>query len=86
MLTLSAGLRSRDAVVQIAKPLLSAFTAAHKWPVSIATLDGDAMRVRASTVQESPFATEADRRRLARRAETGAGLDVATLRGLARKR
>lgn len=67
VLTLSAGFRSDEMVVRVARPLLSAFTTVHKWPVSIATLDVDAMRIRASTLEESPFATDGDRRRLARR-------------------
>lgn len=57
-LRLSAGFRYADAVVEAARPFLSALTAEHKWPVAIATLDRDAMRVRFSTGRESPFAID----------------------------
>jgi IclR family transcriptional regulator, mhp operon transcriptional activator len=67
VLTLSAGYHSQDAVVREAHTILAAFTTAHKWPVSLATLDTDTMRVRASTSQESPFATPGDQQRIARR-------------------
>jgi IclR family mhp operon transcriptional activator len=67
VLALSAGFHSHDAIVSAARPVLSAFTARHKWPVGIATLDVDAMRVRASTLQESPYATPGDQGRVARR-------------------
>jgi len=65
VLALSAGYRSQDAVVRAARPILSGFTARHRWPVAIATLDGDAMRVRAGT--ESPFATPGDLALIAQR-------------------
>jgi IclR family mhp operon transcriptional activator len=58
VLRLSSGFRYRDAVVEAARPFLSALTAEHKWPFGLATLDRDAMRVRLSTGQESPFATD----------------------------
>lgn len=58
---LSIGYRSQDAVVEAARPFLSKFTAAHKWPLVLATLDIDAMRIRASTGQESPFSVVGDR-------------------------
>jgi IclR family transcriptional regulator, mhp operon transcriptional activator len=58
---LSIGYRSQDAVVETARPFLSTFTAAHKWPLVLATLDIDAMRIRAFTAQESPFAAVGDR-------------------------
>ena len=61
ILDLSIGYRSQDAVVEIARPFLSAFTAAYKWPAVLATLDIDAMRIRASTAQESPFSAVGDR-------------------------
>ena len=64
---LSAGYRSADAVAQIGRPVLREFTARHKWPVSLATLDVDAMRVRATSLHESPFSTPGDQRRIARR-------------------
>jgi len=65
VLGLSWGFRSEDAVVEAARPLLAAFTVEHKWPVSIATLAVDAMRIRATTLQDSPFAI--DRERINRR-------------------
>jgi IclR family mhp operon transcriptional activator len=58
VLRLSSGFRHTDAVVEAARPFLSALTAEHKWPVAIATLERDAMRVRLSTLQESPFAID----------------------------
>jgi IclR family mhp operon transcriptional activator len=57
---LSGGFRHTDAVVEAARPFLSALTAEHKWPIALATLDRDAMLVRASTMRESPFATDKD--------------------------
>lgn len=60
-LDLSIGYRSQDAVVESARPHLSAFTARYKWPLVLATLDIDAMRIRASTAQESPFSAVGDR-------------------------
>lgn len=57
-LRLSAGFRYSDAVVEAARPFLSALTAELKWPVGLATLDRDAMRVRFSTGRESPFAID----------------------------
>lgn len=65
--SLSSGYRSRDAVVEIARPILSRFTQEHRWPLSLATLDLDAMRIRAGTLQESPFSTSIDQNRMARR-------------------
>lgn len=67
VLTLSAGYRSPDAIVRVAGSILADFTATHKWPVSLATLDVDTMRVRVSTQQSSPFSTPDDQRRIARR-------------------
>jgi IclR family transcriptional regulator, mhp operon transcriptional activator len=54
-------------VVEAARPLLAAFTVRHTWPVSLATFEIDSMRVRASSSEQSPFATSADRARLNRR-------------------
>jgi IclR family transcriptional regulator, mhp operon transcriptional activator len=65
VLGLSWGFRSEDAIVEAARRILAAFTAEHKWPVSIATLAVDVMRVRATTLQDSPFAI--DRERINRR-------------------
>jgi IclR family mhp operon transcriptional activator len=67
VLALSGGFRSHDALVSAALPVMFAFTAEHKWPVSIATLEVDAMRVRATTLEQSPYATPGDRGRIARR-------------------
>ncbi len=67
VLNLSSGFSSRDTVVEIARPLIATFTAKHKWPVSLATLEGDSMRVRVSSGAESPFSTATDRARLNRR-------------------
>lgn len=64
---LSSGYRSRDAVVIAARPIMTAFTAQHKWPLTLATLDVDLMRVRASTLEESPYSTSVDRGRVGRR-------------------
>jgi IclR family mhp operon transcriptional activator len=58
VLRLSAGFRYHDAIVDIARPLLEAFTAEHKWQISIGTLETDAMRVRFNTRHLSPFAPE----------------------------
>jgi IclR family mhp operon transcriptional activator len=58
VLRLSAGFRYHDAIVDIARPLLEAFTAEHKWQLSIGTLETDAMRVRFNTRHLSPFAPE----------------------------
>ncbi|MBS0275441.1 MAG: DNA-binding transcriptional regulator [Proteobacteria bacterium] len=57
-LRLSSGFRYSDVVVEAARPFLSALTAELKWPVGLATLDRDAMRVRFSTGRESPFAID----------------------------
>lgn len=67
VLTLSSGYRSHDLIVQIARPLMSAFTSRTRWPLSLATLERTTMRVRAGTLQESPYATETDMSRLTRR-------------------
>jgi len=58
VLRLSGGFRHADRVIEAARPFMSALTAEHKWAVSLATLDGNAMLVRASTRQESPLATD----------------------------
>lgn len=58
VLRLSSGFRHTDAVVEASRPFLSSLTAEHKWPVGIATLDRDAMRVRMSTGRESPFSID----------------------------
>ena len=61
VLDLSAGFSNQDAVVEVARPFLSSFTQKFKWPLVLATLDIDAMRIRASTGPESPFSAIGDR-------------------------
>jgi IclR family transcriptional regulator, mhp operon transcriptional activator len=56
ILRLSAGFRYNDAIVDIARPPFEAFTLKHKWQLTIATLDTDAMLVRYNTRHISPFA------------------------------
>ena len=58
VLRLSAGFQHNDAIVDIARPLMEAFTAHQKWQLSIATLEVDAMRVRFNTRHMSPFAPD----------------------------
>lgn len=58
ILRLSAGFHYRDALVDIGRPLLEAFTAEHKWQISLATFDKDAMLVRFNTRHMSPFAPD----------------------------
>lgn len=58
VLRLSGGFRHQDKVIEAARPFLSALTAEHKWAVSLATFDRDAMLVRVSTRQESPLAMD----------------------------
>ena len=65
VLGLAWGFRSEDAIVEGARPLLTAFTAQHNWPLSMATLTVDVMRIRATTLPQSPFAI--DRERINRR-------------------
>lgn len=60
VLRLADGFRHSDRVVEIARPILHAFTAEHKWPVALATFDGDAMIVRAGTRHKSPLSTDPD--------------------------
>jgi IclR family mhp operon transcriptional activator len=59
-LRLSGGFRHADRVVEAARPFISALTAEHKWPLGMATPEGDQMIVRLSTRAESPFATDND--------------------------
>ncbi len=60
VLQLSGGFRYAEKIVEAARPFLSALTAQHKWPMGLATPDGDQMLVRTSTRAESPFATDHD--------------------------
>lgn len=55
---LAQGFHSSDRLVEISRPHLRALTEKHKWPVVIATLDGDAMLARYSTLSQSPFALD----------------------------
>lgn len=58
VLRLSAGVRHRDLMVDVAREQMEAFTREHKWQVSIATREADAMLVRFTTRHISPFARE----------------------------
>ncbi|HEY3950944.1 helix-turn-helix domain-containing protein [Phenylobacterium sp.] len=58
VLRLASGVRHRDAVVDVARPLMEAFTRRHKWQVSLATGETDHMLVRFSTRHISPFSRE----------------------------
>jgi IclR family mhp operon transcriptional activator len=58
VLRLSAGVRHRDVLVDVARPLLEAFTRKHKWQVSLATYEADGMLIRATTRHISPFSRE----------------------------
>ncbi|MEN6543931.1 DNA-binding transcriptional regulator [Parvibaculum sp.] len=57
VLQLSDGFRHTDRVVEVARPIMHALTAKYKWPVALATFDGDAMIVRAGTLHKSPLGT-----------------------------
>jgi len=58
VLQLSAGVRHRDVIVDVARPLMEAFTRQHKWQVSLSTSERDCMLVRFTTRHISPFARE----------------------------
>jgi IclR family mhp operon transcriptional activator len=58
VLRLSAGVRRRDALVDIARPPMEAFTREHKWQISLATYETDSMLVRATTRDISPFSRD----------------------------
>lgn len=58
VLRLSAGVRHRDVIVDVARPLLEAFTRQHKWQVSLATCETETMLVRFTTRHISPFSRE----------------------------
>jgi len=58
VLRLSSGMRHRDVMVDIARPLMEAFTRQHKWQVSLATAEGDCMIGRFTTRHISPFSRE----------------------------
>jgi len=57
VLRLADGFRHSDRVVEVARPIMHALTAEHKWPVALATFDGDAMIVRTGTLHKSPLGT-----------------------------
>lgn len=57
---LARGYRVEDAVVKAAVPVMTSFTARHKWPLAIATRDGHGMRVRETTLGSSPIAAGSD--------------------------
>ena len=52
--SLSCGFHSDPLVIEAGRPWLIEFTRRHKWPVSIALLDHDAVVVRFSTIPDSP--------------------------------
>jgi IclR family mhp operon transcriptional activator len=58
VLRLSAGVRTRDLLVDVARPILEAFTRQHRWQISLSTSESGSMLVRFSTRQISPFARE----------------------------
>ena len=58
VLRLSSGVRHRDVVVDVARPLMEAFTRRHKWQVSLATGETDTMLIRFTTRHISPFSRE----------------------------
>jgi IclR family mhp operon transcriptional activator len=58
VLRLSAGVRHRDVIVDVARPLLEAFTRQHNWQVSLATCETESMLVRFTTRHISPFSRE----------------------------
>jgi len=58
VLRLTAGLRQRDVLADVARPVMEAFTREQKWQLSLASSDGDAMLVRQTTRDISPFSRE----------------------------
>jgi IclR family mhp operon transcriptional activator len=58
VLRLSAGVRHRDVLVDVARPLMEAFTREHKWQVSLATHENGGMLIRATTRHISPFSRD----------------------------
>ena len=55
---LAQGFQSADKIVEVSRSHMRAVTKEHKWPLAIATLDGDAMQARYSTLSHSPFALD----------------------------
>lgn len=58
VLELSAGFSERDRIVDVAGPLMRAFTAQHRWPVTLATLGGSRMRLLFTTARDSPLSPD----------------------------
>jgi IclR family mhp operon transcriptional activator len=58
VLRLSAGVRDRDVLVDVARPLMEAFTREHKWQISLATHEAGAMLIRATTRHISPYSRD----------------------------
>jgi IclR family mhp operon transcriptional activator len=58
VLRLSSGMRHRDVLVDLARPLMEAFTRRHKWQVSLATAERDCMIGRFTTRHISPFSRD----------------------------
>jgi IclR family transcriptional regulator, mhp operon transcriptional activator len=57
-LRLTAGVRERDVLVGVARPLMEAFTLEHKWQLSLGTRENEGMLIRATTRHISPFSRE----------------------------
>jgi IclR family mhp operon transcriptional activator len=60
VLALSRGFEFRDQIVVTAIPHLRSFTRKHKWPVTIAIFDTDAMVPKYTTMKHSPLSNEPD--------------------------
>jgi IclR family mhp operon transcriptional activator len=53
--SLSCGYHGDPLVVEAGRPWAIEFTRRHRWPIAIAVLDRDAVRVRCSTIPDSPM-------------------------------
>lgn len=58
VLNLSGGFSERDRVVDAAEAPMRAFTAVHRWPVTLATYAGQSMRMRFTTTKDSPLSPD----------------------------
>jgi IclR family mhp operon transcriptional activator len=58
VLRLSAGVRHRDVLVDVARPLMEAFTHEHKWQISLGTHQHGGLLIRATTRHISPFSRD----------------------------
>ena len=58
VLRLSSGFRHTDQVVAVGRGYLDAFTATHKWPISLQTYDRGAMLFRYGTRDQSPLSAD----------------------------